>query len=122
MLIAPDDDDLQVETQLQPKDIDQVAVGQPAMLRFAAFDRNTTPELRGSISYLSPDTTRDPRTNAVSYTARISIDAGEARRLGDLHLMSGMPAEIYLITQSRTALTYLLKPLADQLHRMFRGR
>ena len=122
MLIAPDSDDLQVEAQLQPKDIDQVTPGQTAMLRFAAFDRNSTPELRGTVSYVSPDTTRDPRSNAALYTTRISIPAEEVRRLGDLHLIAGMPAEIYLVTESRTALTYLTKPLFDQVHRMFRGR
>jgi HlyD family secretion protein len=122
MLIVPDGDELLVEAQLQPKDIAQVAVGQTAMVRFAAFDRNATPELHGTVSYVSPDTTRDPRTNSPSYTTRVVLTPEEAKRLGDFHLMSGMPAELYLVTQSRTALSYLMKPFLDQLHRMFRGR
>jgi len=122
MMLAPDRDDLQIEAQLQPKDIAQVTPGQPAMLRFAAFDRNATPELLGSVTYVSPDITHDPRTNAATYTTRITIGPDEVRRLGNFHLLAGMPAEVYLITQSRTALSYLFKPLLDQLHRTFRGR
>ena len=122
MLIAPDNDDLQIEAPLQPRDIDQVTAGQPALLRLAAFDRNTTPELAGAVAYVSPDATRDPRTNAPAYKIRISIAAGQLSRLGNLHLMTGMPAEVFLTTGSRTALSYLFKPLTDQLYRMFRGR
>jgi len=122
MLIAPDGDELLVETQVQPKDIDQVTAGQPAMLRFVAFDRNTTPQLQGTVAYVSPDTTRDPRTNAPTYTTRVAISADEISKLGKLRLMAGMPAEVYLTTRSRTALTYLFKPLIDQFARTFRGR
>jgi len=122
MLIAPDDRDFEIEARLQPKDIDQVAVAQPAMLRFTAFDRNTTPELHGTVTYVSPDTTHDAHTNAPVYTVRIAVAAGEAARLGDLRLVAGMPTEAFLVTRSRTALTYLFKPFLDQLYRMFRGR
>jgi HlyD family secretion protein len=33
-----------------------------------------------------------------------------------------MPAEVFLQTRSRTMLSYLFKPITDQLSRMFRER
>jgi HlyD family secretion protein len=41
------------------------------------------------------------------------------RRLGDLQLVSGMPAEVFLQAGSRTMMSYLLKPITDQLLRTF---
>jgi len=34
MEVVPDSDDLQIEARLQPHDIDQVQVGQKALIRF----------------------------------------------------------------------------------------
>jgi HlyD family secretion protein len=122
MLVAPDNDTLQVEVEIQPKDIDQIADGQEALLRFAAFDRGTTPELHGTVSYVSPDAIRDSHLNTLAYDARITIGEDEGRRLGDRHLIAGMPAEVVFVTKGRTLLSYLMKPLSDQLARSFRGR
>ena len=122
MRIAPDDDDLAIEADIASKDIDQVTAGQVANLRFAAFDRNASPELHGTVAYVAPDATKDARTNASVYHLRIGIDSAELARLGDLHLIAGMPVEIVLATRSRTLLSYLMKPLADQAARAFRGR
>ena len=122
MLISPDNGGMQVETDIQPKDIDQITLGQPVALRFAAFDRNRTPELHGTVSYVSPGAVKDGRTNALVYHGKVAISDAEIRRLGDLHLVSGMPVELVLETQSRTLLSYLFKPLTDQIYRSFRGR
>ena len=50
----------------------------------------------------------------------VRIEADELARLGELKLIPGMPAEVFIKTQDRTAMNYLLKPLADQLNRAFR--
>jgi HlyD family secretion protein len=55
------------------------------------------------------------------YTARIAVDEGELERLPDLTLTSGMPVETFIQTGERTALSYLTKPLADQIMRSFRS-
>ena len=49
----------------------------------------------------------------------MTLPASERRRLGGLQLVSGMPAEVFLQTGSRTMMSYLLKPLTDQLSRTF---
>jgi HlyD family secretion protein len=122
MLIAPDDGGLLVEARLPPKEIDQVFIGQSATIRFSAFSRTTTPELHGSLVYISPDVAREPQSDATYYAVRITLTGDELRRLGNAALRPGMPAEIFLETESRNLASYLLKPLSDQLHRTLRER
>jgi HlyD family secretion protein len=119
MEIVPDSDDLQIEAKLQPNDIDQVRKGQHAYVRFSAFNQRTTPQLIGEVSFVSPDTTRDPQTNMPYFTVRIMLSEEERRRLAGLQLVSGMPAEVFMQTGSRTMLSYLFKPIVDQLNRAF---
>jgi HlyD family secretion protein len=119
MDVVPDTDDLEIEGHLPPNEIDQVARGQRAYLRFSALDRPTMPEVRGTVTYVSADLSHDERTNASFYTVKVNLPEGERHRLHDLTLISGMPVEIFLQTGSRTMLNYLLKPITDQLHRTF---
>jgi HlyD family secretion protein len=119
MEIVPDTDDLQIEARLQPNDIDQVRAGQKAFVRFSAFNQRLTPQLIGAVSYVSADTSHDQQTNAPYFTVRIALAEDELRRLGGLQLVPGMPAEVFMQTGSRTMMSYLLKPITDQLHRAF---
>ena len=121
MLIAPSGDSLAIETRLPAKDIDQVFIGQPAEIVMPAFDRATTPQLSGEVTYVSPDTARDPQTGTVYYTVRVAL-APTAPGLDHLRLVAGMPVETFLATQSRSVASYLFKPLTDQFARMFRDR
>jgi HlyD family secretion protein len=122
MEIVPDRDDLEIEGHLPPNAIDQVNRGQQAYLRFSAFDRQTTPQVAGTLSYVSADLSRDEQTSASFYVVRIDLPNEERRRLKGLTLISGMPVEIFLQTGSRTMLSYLFKPITDQFRRMFNER
>jgi HlyD family secretion protein len=119
MEVVPDSDDLQIEAKLQPNDIDQVRKGQQAFVRFSAFNQRVTPQLIGQVSYVSPDTTRDQQTSTSYFTVRIMLPEEERRRLAGLQLSSGMPAEVFMQTGSRTMLSYLFKPILDQFQRAF---
>ncbi|QDW37725.1 HlyD family type I secretion periplasmic adaptor subunit [Bradyrhizobium sp. KBS0727] len=122
MLIVPEADLLTVEAKVSPQDIDQLYVGQPASLRFTAFNQRTTPEIQGAIRRISADVTSDQRTGQNFYTARVSITAEELARLGNVKLLPGMPAEIFAKTYDRSVLSYFTKPLSDQIVRAFRER
>ncbi len=90
------------------------------MARFSAFNQRTTPELNGEVSRISADLTQDQKTGAAYYTIRISMPESEIARLGGLRLVPGMPVEAFIRTDDRTVLSYLVKPLSDQLVRAFR--
>ncbi|MGQ0681764.1 HlyD family type I secretion periplasmic adaptor subunit [Bradyrhizobium sp.] len=119
MEVVPDADDLQIEARLQPADIDQVRIGQKAFTRFPAFNQRTTPEVAGVVSFISADISREQSGNGGYFTVRVTLPEEERRRLAGLHLVSGMPAEVFMQTGSRTMLSYLFKPITDQLQRAF---
>jgi HlyD family secretion protein len=122
MLIVPQSDDLQVEAKVNPQDIDKLQVGQKTLLRLSAFNQRTTPELSGTVSRVSPDVTTEQRTGQSYYTIRVSMPPEEIARLGDVKLIPGMPVEAFVQTGNRTMMSYLMKPLHDQLMRAFRER
>jgi HlyD family secretion protein len=122
MLIVPEADALTVEARIQPQDIDQVRVGQKAVLRFSAFNQRTTPELNGAVSRVSADVSQDQKTGATYYTIRIAVSEAELARLGGLKLVPGMPVESFIQTGERTVISYLTKPLHDQIMKAWREK
>lgn len=122
MLIVPDADKLQVEAKVAPQDIDQLQIGQVAVLRFSAFNSRTTPEIDGKVSRVSADTSLDQRTGQSYYTIRIALPPEIVTLLGDVRLLPGMPVEAFVQTGDRTVISYLMKPLRDQFMRAFRER
>jgi HlyD family secretion protein len=123
MMIVPKADDLSVEAKVNPQDIDKLQVGQKTLLRLSAFNQRTTPELNGFVTRVSADVTTDQRTGQSYYTIRVSLPAKEVARLGDSNkIIPGMPVEAFVQTGDRTMLSYLIKPLSDQLMRTFRER
>ncbi len=122
MLIVPEADNLTVEAKVEPKDIDQLQLGQRVVLRFSTFNQRTTPEISGAVSRISADTTLDERTGLSHYVIRVAMPAEEVARLGEVKLTPGMPVEAFVQTGDRTMLSYLMKPLADQLNRAFREK
>jgi HlyD family secretion protein len=122
MQIVPEADNLAVEAKVNPQDIDQLKVGQSALLRLSAFNQRTTPEVNGVVTRISADTTTDQRTAQSYYTIRISLPLKEIAQLGNIKFIPGMPVEAFVQTGERTMLAYLAKPLTDQLMRTFRER
>jgi HlyD family secretion protein len=122
MMIVPEADNLAVEAKVNPQEIDQLQIGQTALLRFTTFNQRTTPEIYGSVSRISADTSTDQRTGGTYYTVRIAMSAEEIARLGDVKLVPGMPVEVFAQTADRTVLSFLAKPLLDQITRAFREK
>ena len=122
MLIVPQTDTLQVEAKIPPHEIDQVRIGQPAVLRFVAFSQRTTPELIGTVVRISADVSEDTKSGTRFYTIRLDVSPEEVARLSAVRLVPGMPVEALIQTSQRTVMSYLIKPLHDQLARAFREK
>ena len=120
MSIVPVADRLTIEARIAPQDIDQVRIGQPALLRLSAFNSHTTPEISGQVTQVAADHTQDPRTGLSHYLVRVALAPGALDRIAPHALVPGMPVEVFITTGERTALSYLTKPLYDQINRAFR--
>jgi membrane fusion protein, type I secretion system len=120
MIIVPDEDSLGVEAKVSPTDIDQLRPDQPVVLRFSAFDQRATPEVNGTVKWVSADVTQDEKSGASYYTMHVSVTDEQLAELKGLKVVPGMPVEAFVQTGTRTALSYFFKPLSDQVMRAFR--
>ncbi len=114
MMILPQGDDLVLQAQVSPNDIDHVHMGQPARIRFTAFSARVTPEIAAEVTSVAADTTRPDAQTQPFYAIRLTISAEELKKLGDNKLKPGMGAEAFIQTESRSPFSYLVKPLVDQ--------
>jgi HlyD family type I secretion membrane fusion protein len=120
--IVPANVKMQVEVKVQPNDIDQIYVGQKAKLKFTAFSSRKTPEIFGNVAFVSPATSTDQSNGHVFYVTQVEVTPDELAKLGEKKLVPGMLVETFIQTESRTALSYLVKPFQDQIERAFRER
>ncbi len=118
--IIPEGERLIVDAQLPPTEIDKVRKGQPAYIRFTAFNARSTPRLDGAVINISAAQITDSQGRS-HFTVQIALADGELAKIPTGHtLVPGMPAEVYIETGSRTILSYFLKPLTDAISRSFR--
>jgi HlyD family secretion protein len=120
MSIVPSNDDLAIEVHVSPIDIDQIHIGQKSILRFSAFNQRTTPEFKGEVARIAADLSKDQQSGMTFYVVRVKLNDESTPEASKLKLMPGMPVEAYIETTPRTALSYLTKPLTDQVERAFR--
>ena len=102
---------------MSPNDIDQLWIGQSALLRFSDFNARTTPEINGRIVHIAADVETDSRIGISYYSVRISLVADELSRLGELKLVPGMPVDAMIKTANRKVISYLVKPLSREIGR-----
>ena len=120
MLIVPREDLLIIEARIEPMDVDRLSRDQPVVVRFPNFNLQTTPELEARVISVSADLEIDRATGLSYYTARLALSDGEKEKLGGNVIVPGMPVEAFIVAGDRTVLSYLLKPLADQIRHAFR--
>ena len=120
MQIVPSGEGMEFAVRVEPRAIDDVHVGQAAKVIFPAFNARTTPEVHGQVVRVPPSAVVDPATGAGYFRLSVEIPPEEIARLGEVDLIPGMPVEAFLQTGDRPVLSYLIKPLTDQLRRAFR--
>ncbi len=122
--IVPQDAELIIEAQVSPMDIDRVAIGLQAEVRFSAFKQSKTPKMDGKVIDLSADRLTDERGNSY-YLARVELnpesrkDLESRKELGNMQLLPGMPAEVLINTGERTLFEYMAQPATNFFARSF---
>ncbi|MDI5933889.1 HlyD family type I secretion periplasmic adaptor subunit [Halomonas kalidii] len=122
MEIVPSGEGFMVEARIADHEINSVYPGQPAEIRFTAFDQQRTDTVEGEVVHVSADSFEDETNGTSYYQARIRVDESggpavpEGRRL-----LAGMPAEVMIRTGERTFASYLAKPITDMLARALQG-
>jgi epimerase transport system membrane fusion protein len=120
MEIVPDEKRLIVEARLRPEDINYVRPGASADVRLTAYQQRTTPLVRGSVIYVSGDRLVEQASGAPYYVVQVDVPSEALAQAGNLKLQAGMPAEVFIRTDSRTTLDYLFAPVTAYLRRAMR--
>ncbi|MEM9897742.1 MAG: HlyD family type I secretion periplasmic adaptor subunit, partial [Pseudomonadota bacterium] len=121
MYVIPQDQPLVVSARVDPIDIDQVHLGQSASLRFSSLDQQITPVLDGIVTKLSADAISDPSSGMQYFGVELVPGDTQVAKLGDQVIVPGMPVEVFIKTDDRTPLDYLVSPLMDYFARAMRG-
>lgn len=120
MQIIPVNDELILQAKLQPQDVDQVSVGQDTKVIFSSLNQKSPPELKGTVQFISADSLVDPITGMPYFTVRVSIPESERVHLEGKKLIPGMPADIFIQTEARSVMNYILAPLKKALNKTMR--
>lgn len=114
--IVPQDENLLIETRITPEDIKSVVVGSSADVTITAFNARVIDPFEGTVSYVSADSQVDENTGAPYFLARIVLDKGRKK---STDIKPGMYAQVFIGTEARTFMSYVMRPITDSFKKAF---
>jgi HlyD family type I secretion membrane fusion protein len=121
MSIVPQHEELIVEAKVKPQDIDNIAIGLKAKVSLTAYNGKKVPKLNGEVINISPDIITNEQSRESYFLARVSINKKDIEKLKNkIELYPGMPAQVFIITGSRSLVSYLFTPISDSAYKAFR--
>lgn len=106
--VVPLDDALILEAKVAPKDIAFLRPGQPAMVKFTAYDFSTYGGLEAKLEHIGADSITDERGNTFFL---VRVRTTKSSLGANLPIIPGMVAEVDIVTGKKSILSYLLKPV-----------
>lgn len=121
--VVPLDSPLVFQARLRPEDKNRVTADMDTEIRLMGIHDRRDPLLQGRIATVSADRLTDPQTNDGYYAVEVRVDRDQpavAQAMQRFRLQPGMPAQVTIATEPRTALDYLMGPLRDSVSRAWR--
>ncbi|MEZ5819017.1 MAG: HlyD family type I secretion periplasmic adaptor subunit [Hyphomicrobiaceae bacterium] len=120
--LIPTDDMLVLSARIAPIDIDSIAQGQKAQIKFPSFSTRSTPPIFGKVDTVSADALIDETTKQPYFRAQVMVDMKHMPKHLAKRMVPGMPADVIITTGERTMMAYLMGPLTDAFSRGFREK
>ena len=112
-----------IEALVKPSDIAWVRLNQPARINVSAYESAVYGALRGKVISISPDATVNEKTGESHYTVRVTTDERLRDKAGrPLELGPGMVADVSLLGDKRSVLSYILTPITRLSEQALRER
>jgi len=120
--IVASEDSLLVEAMVRPQDIGTISMNQRARVNITAYDPAVYGALEGRVVSISPDALLNERTGESFYMVRVRTNrnALENPQGRPLQIGPGMTAEVNLLGDKRSVLSYLLSPITRLRETAFR--
>lgn len=122
MEIVPMDDSLMLEIRIKPSDIAFIHPDQKAVVRITAYDYTVYGGLKGVVSHISADTSRDEQGTSYYEIFVKTNKAYLGTQANPMPIIPGMTATVDILTGKRSLLAYLLKPILRAKASAFRER
>ncbi|CCQ75233.1 HlyD family type I secretion periplasmic adaptor subunit [Magnetospira sp. QH-2] len=120
--IVPIEDALLVEARIRPADVAFLHPGQQATVKITAYDFAVYGGMKAELEHISANTITDEEGEAF-YLIRLRSKGKITGKKGeDLSIISGMQAEVDIITGKKTVLAYLIKPIIRGANRALHER
>jgi len=121
MSIVPQHEELIIEAKIKPQDIDNVAVGLKSKIQLTAYKGKKIPKINGEVINVSPDILINEQSKESYFLARVAIAKKDLKKLKNkIELYPGMPAQIFILTDSRSLISYMFSPISDSYYKAFR--
>jgi HlyD family type I secretion membrane fusion protein len=121
MSIVPQHEELIIEAKIKPQDIDNVAVGLKSKIQLTAYKGKKIPKINGVVTNVSPDILINEQSKESYFLARVAIAKKDLKKLKNkIELYPGMPAQIFILTDSRSLISYMFSPISDSYYKAFR--
>lgn len=125
--ILPTESDLIVEAKVKPADMTNIKSGEPAKVKFDAYDYAIFGTMSGKVVYVSADSLQEDTKNGPMsfYRVKVAItekDFKRNERINDIEVRPGMTATVDIQTGKRSVLSYLLKPVTKTFTEAFGER
>lgn len=119
--IVPGEDKLIIDARVSPDDIDDVRIGLESYVVFPSYPQRHILRIDGKVTYVSADALEDERSGDSYYLAKVEVFRENLEAVApQIRLTPGLPAEVFITTEERTVLDYLLQPLRQSLERSLR--
>lgn len=120
--LIPDDENLIINAQVSPADVDAIHAGMQVEVTLAAFHGYTLPLIMGRVESVSQDRIVNQESKAAYFLARVVVDKKDVPSIVKHRIRAGMPAEVIGSTGERTVMSYLMRPLRSGASSAFREK
>ena len=121
--LVPISDELVIEGELPPSDINFVSIDQSANVLLSAYDAQTYGKLAGNVTKIGANTqTRDDGSSFYPIQIVVTDKSFDLKKNVQAEFIPGMEATVELIGEKRTIMAYLMKPMDKMRGEAFRER
>ena len=117
--LIPQDDQLIVEAKVSPKDIAFIQVGQPAVLKFSAYDFSIYGGMSAEVQHISADAITNEKDETFFL---VRLETRQSLSGDSLKILPGMLVQVDIVTGKKTVLAYILSPLSNVTSSAFQER
>lgn len=120
--IVPEGESLVIEGKVAATEIANIHNGLKAEIRFPGFSHiKSLNVVMGEVINIAPDAVKDEDTKALYYPVKIRVtyDGQQELLRNHLSIQPGIPADVMIVTASRTFLDYMIHPFKNMFAKAF---